>query len=1357
MAIRRSQNWLNQQRVDTPHLRSLESAIRNDFDELLAGLITGIGKPFILNGFEISVAGAIGSSATGLQVLVEESAILNGNSQESGTFFIVPKGTPNETLNATTNTRVEGSFTPGALNYIGIEYTRQVNDETMGQVYFWNPTNDSEFVKTVPLALTFDYKFVITSSLWTDNVVPLATIETDGANNVLSIEDNRPLYHRLGTAGKATPDPTYSYPWDNQPEGRVENFYKTTSSASSPFRGGDKQIRSEKEWKDAIMSMIKEIKGTNYWYSENTGGSLVKNRIDGVNLSMTGRGDIAHHTLNAGQMNWSNDIFFNIIGSRLNFKIDANPTSANLTLGENQVAYVNLVREVNITPSLVFVNNGVEVKSVGNVPWTNDVREGDFIKVASKTEAKYYQILTIDDLSTITLSEVYQEEDTGVVGTQAQYAYGSYEVSASPSSDRHVHIALREEVPFNQDMFWFFFRQDNGGSVAKVYIRGDSELQQGESRDVDDSTSHQVLSYIGSPSEATSIPTYSEDAIDSLLGQTNYNSVQENLTSRVSKLTSMVADKAQDKTLKYAENFNSVNNITNGSAQEISFIGIGVPTLDVILPSSINFKNTITLDGILSLQENEVAYFLIDRNNGFSLASLSELTITTLDLLPLGENVYVFAYRLNDVAVFLYSNKKLKLGGNPLASGAGVVKADLHDPISTALPLGNVVVDGVVVQDKDRVLFTNLSPDLNRIYSAIDSGGGVIPANVEVMNTLAKGVVISYGNGMYVMFPSGGNIGYYSSDLVNWTTVTLPSFGAGWKIAFGESANCFIAISGNGAIIRSIDGITWTSIILPNMPSSLAEITYGWNGFVVVQRMAASFPDGAIFHSIDGITWTTHADTGVLNGFSCFGLSSFSSTLGTSYMAIGTGGTLYSLDGMNWVNVSPLSNGQHITSIEDVGYFAISGANLVYKYNSTWDLLSSVPNTYGNVRALVSGNNLLVAITHNNASQGAIYTSINGIDWVLINNSPNFFVDCVYAQGKFVCISENLSTPENIVRVTPSQTTTSTIIGWNPEYDFGGFQDPSDGDFVVVTRGVLFEDQLGKFNGTNFVFNDKVRYFNGTDYFEQSNLIPSLISNNVIVPQLISEFNVLGSEYSFVEYSISRGTSRESGMLIITSDGSDVGFTQFGANISLTGVTLDVDVLGGKLRILYTSDNSGSSGEMKFNIRRWSNSAGGPSGVPSYTGGGGGGSAGGGDVTSSGVPNNGEIAIFTSPKNITSNANFKFDTALQSINLNGMYIGALQTYNLLDNTTNDIFSVDATLFPFLIINYSLLRNGKRRCSTLHITHDGVDVEISDLGTSVSDLGVDFVGELLGGNLVLKGITTSTTYNITMKASITRWS
>ncbi len=724
MGVRRRANWLGQQRVDSPHLKSIESAISNDFDELLSSLVTGEGRSYIIRGFEISMPGAIGSSSSGLQLLVENSAFLHGTSNESGTYFTIPTGTPSEVLSSTTNTRVEGAFTPNTDNYVGIEFTRAVDDTTIDQVPFWNPTTNIEITKTVPLAIMLDYKIVITTSTFASNVLPIAIVQTDTSNNVVEITDRRANLYRLATAGDQEPNPFYEYPWA---DGRAENFYKSTSSTISPFQGGDKQIGNMKDFFDALMTEIKLMKGTAYWYSENVGGSTYRLRQDTTNLTVTGKGTVSHDLATPGLLNWSDDFYLNFIGGRLRYTIKANAAGADCTLSDNQVAYVKLIRGVNIAPNLVFINGNAIVTSVGSVDWTADLQAGDFIKNASEGDEKYYQIDTVDNLFQVTLTETFQELDSGLSGYDAQYAFGEYEVNASPSTDRHVYIGSRGSVtepaiPFGEDYFWIFSRQDNASSVAKVFVRplGGGELEQGEDKEISDNTSLDLLSYVGSTSESDQDPSYTSLAIGAKTGTQNYNSVDgENLTVRASKLTAMMADKAQDRNIIFAPTLNYIDNTTNGADQDLTFThSSGFPTLEVIMNSS-PANGTITLDGTLSLAVGEAAYFSADRNSAFSIANMAALTIVNITNVPLDENTFVFALRDTTTSVHLWDGTELFVGRNlTQAAMSEVIDSNAYDepliivagspaddnefqgPVvpNTIMPLPNDSRDGDVVQ-----------------------------------------------------------------------------------------------------------------------------------------------------------------------------------------------------------------------------------------------------------------------------------------------------------------------------------------------------------------------------------------------------------------------------------------------------------------------------------------------------------------------------------------------------------------------------------------------------------------------------------------------------------------------------------
>lgn len=747
--------------------------------------------------------GSIGAAANALQLIVAEGSIFHPNSDISGTFFTVPSGTDNESLNSTVNNKVEGAFAANALNYVGLEFTRQVDDSTTSQAYLWNPTTNSEFTKVLPLAETMDYKIVINSSGFEANVLPLAIVHTNSSNNVSTIDDQRDILFRLGTAGNITPNPFHVYQWS---EGREENFWSSSSSSVSPFEGGDKQLKTLKDWMDAVMSSVREVKGTPYWYSDNVGGSIIKARADIANTVVTGRGSISHSTTTPGLINWSDDVFLTVVGSRINYKIKANANGSDIVLANNQAAYINLVRDQLIVPNLIFTNGSTSVESVGSVLWTGDVEVGDYVRIAQETFTKYYQVATIINGFQITLEDAFEEADTGLFGIQSMYAWATYEVVSSPSTNRHVYVVDREYVPFSDDSYWFLLRQDNADLTPNVYARflGES-LELGETQDINNDLPDAVKSYIGMlsdsdirPDYSTAVSNFQVTTIESVAAEnladgqyftinsandldnyyvwfnkdgggsdpapvgltaievtvssgdssitvsiataaaiaaiaggtdfsaavpTTYNSTivnvkegpsteaknvdvdgsfevstlsqgfkdtknsqqnyftteNENLTARVSKLTSMMADKAQDKTIILAPLIDYTINNQNGSAQELTFVhASGSPELDIVMNSSSD-SAYIDLLGTLSLETGQVAYFKVNRNAHVNY-SLAGLTIATVSNVPLDENVFVFAMRLDGDSVYLWDGTEMVQGKNlTLGSISEILEENAYD------------------------------------------------------------------------------------------------------------------------------------------------------------------------------------------------------------------------------------------------------------------------------------------------------------------------------------------------------------------------------------------------------------------------------------------------------------------------------------------------------------------------------------------------------------------------------------------------------------------------------------------------------------------------------------------------------
>ena len=231
-----------------------------------------------------------------------------------------------------------------------------------------------------------------------------------------------------------------------------------------------------------------------------------------------------------------------------------------------------------------------------------------------------------------------------------------------------IEVKVLSPTTFSVPVGSALANETSGSStLVKMKVRSESgaslNIVQGESVNIGEIESDAIKAFIGM-ADADTHPFYSiSPSYNTLDGQANYNAdATDNLTERASKLTAMMADKAQDKTVKLVSNYTSVSNTTNGSDQDITFSG-GTGTATVIMPSSAN-NGTIGLSGTLTLAENQAAYYQVDRNAAFSLADLTALTVVDIDSVPLDENTLVFAYRLADTTIYLWNNEVLEAGSS---------------------------------------------------------------------------------------------------------------------------------------------------------------------------------------------------------------------------------------------------------------------------------------------------------------------------------------------------------------------------------------------------------------------------------------------------------------------------------------------------------------------------------------------------------------------------------------------------------------------------------------------------------------------------------------------------------------------
>lgn len=287
-------------------------------------------------------------------------------------------------------------------------------------------------------------------------------------------------------------------------------------------------------------------------------------------------------------------------------------------------------------------------------------------------------------------------------------------------------------------------------TAVNIYVRtdiGPTKLERGENKAIGEVETANLMSFIGMDNDAQTHPNYYvAPDYNTLDGKENFNSdLTDNLTHRVSKLTSMMADRAQDKTLvQSATGITSYSNITSLTDQLVSFIPGG--TFTALQPGSPG-NTTISLGSTLTLGENQVATYSIDRNTATSIADLTGLTVYDIADCPIEENLFIFAYRFTGTKIYLWDGTAVDSGITPTAAPY-IQKVRYIDLLTTTLPATAVVtIDGSTVVNGDTVLFTELTVDPG-VYVAAGIGvaatwtkvgcfqGGTDPLNGSSVNIL---------------------------------------------------------------------------------------------------------------------------------------------------------------------------------------------------------------------------------------------------------------------------------------------------------------------------------------------------------------------------------------------------------------------------------------------------------------------------------------------------------------------------------------------------------------------------------------------------------------------------------------------
>lgn len=443
-------NWQSQQRVDVPHLLMLENSIIFDGKTLMTMQQGSVA--YILTGFDIATPWSFGQPANSLQVVVQNAAVTL-TQDPNGSFLTIPSGTPNSQLNSA-NTQVTGSFTPSSTNYVSIQFTRLPDPATADLVAFWDEDASTEFTETVPLGLVLNFQFNINTSGFGVNA-PICEVVTDAFNNIISITNCKQGLYRLGSGG-ATPNANNEFILTLNPE----NPLTATSSAVDPFQGGDWQLANMKNWMDEVMTQIKQIKGTAYWYSPGSSVvasiNLVDVFFDTDSSVLTSGGSFTHNAAVAGQLSWNEPVYIRSIIGNLYYTIPIN----SVELAPGQVAYIELVRNVLAQSGAQFTFTNGSTLVTCSIPITDanlTSSANTWIKTIGGDMSEWVQVSGTVTPSSLTFNLTAPYPFATVVD-KAVLALATY----------NVNVADPVNVPASGDSYWIAKRDDNWPSPTSV-------------------------------------------------------------------------------------------------------------------------------------------------------------------------------------------------------------------------------------------------------------------------------------------------------------------------------------------------------------------------------------------------------------------------------------------------------------------------------------------------------------------------------------------------------------------------------------------------------------------------------------------------------------------------------------------------------------------------------------------------------------------------------------------------------------------------------------------------------------------------------------------------------------------------
>jgi hypothetical protein len=675
--------FLPQQRLDLEDVNALLSALRTDSKLYTKQFLSS--SNLIYKGFSVTGVGL--KAAT---VVMANATLIFPQNTNDFSYFVASPTESNLTIS-------DADLTDGVRNYVELSLSTENN--TSLTKAFWDPEansgDGSEFNQIVETITDLKVDTVVSTSGFSNSNdrLPLCIIDVDGSGNIKTILDRRNMFGRLGVPTNidsqfswgTRQEPTYAMTLTgvtgtfvagetltintetatcitggttsitfNVPSGI--NFFPgstvtggtsgatgTVGTITESFTGADKNLGSQKEINDALMTEIALMKGTRFWHL------LQENSLTGVSTQMN---SLIIGLTSGARWSWS--------GSALSITDDAGSPASTDNIGR--------------------------IKLFGRSQAIN-LRRADG---TASTSA-----ISIADGSVLYITLP---------------ATGDRNYSAAGSGSTNYKTAASSSFTISDTNYWLAYREG-----SKLYVRGYGELMTGESAEISDPVTQQILTYIGASNEADYDPNYSSVTVVSQGGSLTsaIGQLDANAAVLAASVTTEQTKENQDRTTKLVRggtwSWNSTTGVLTWDADAFLQLGGLAEAVNKIAAGN------ITLDA-----DGKVAWVTTKRTAGSSTLTV---TATAIASVTMNDNIRIFARRLG-TSVLIGESFLLKDGEYLELDGA---LAEINRQLGTLkLKASSSSVSKVVIANADMSLLDGqtLSQELSTYLLNFD--GAVI-------------------------------------------------------------------------------------------------------------------------------------------------------------------------------------------------------------------------------------------------------------------------------------------------------------------------------------------------------------------------------------------------------------------------------------------------------------------------------------------------------------------------------------------------------------------------------------------------------------------------------------------------------